>query len=439
MQYVIKGIYDILKEYNNLEVKLSKEETLFEDVNDNLSLLVDIYNFNPHIIISINHVFQFINEKVFNFIWFQDEMPFLKDKTVYNKREREYIFSLTKFHDKLLQDKGIPYQRQNFAINDKIFKINNNIQREEKIVFIGSAYINSIDFSSVPNELIDKLVNNYENGEEFSSSYIEHISDEYNISKEILEGKVIPYIVRDFAVRWLCSSELSKKIKIEIYGWGWDKYPETKQYFKGKLKHGQALANVYSSAKYTLAPHSIYIIQQRVLEAIFCGCQPGRRRPRPAGLSAERPAVGSGAARLAEHGRAAICRWRAPGAADSRRRRALPQLARRARGDSPAAAGNPARALGERACDGRGDDGQGRQPWRGQRRRRLLGHAQSVGAGWLGVSHQHWRQPAVVGVCAGAAQCDKTGANPGPRIIPTRAIPTPIRPACAIMPFHFYF
>lgn len=72
---------------------------------------------------------------------------------------------MIKFHDKLLQDKGIPYQRQNFAINDKIFKINNNIQREEKIVFIGSAYINSIDFSFlVPNELIDKLVNNYENG-----------------------------------------------------------------------------------------------------------------------------------------------------------------------------------------------------------------------------------------------------------------------------------
>lgn len=274
MQYISKGIFETLKEYKNYEIKLSIQKSEYEDIDDVLPLFVDIHNFNPHIVISINHIFQFLNDRVFNFVWFQDEMPFLKDKTVYNKREREYIFSLTKFHDKLLQDKGIPYQRQNFAINDKIFKINNNIQREEKIVFIGSAYINSIDFSSVPNELIDKLVNNYENGEEFSSSYIEHISDEYNISKEILEGKVIPYIVRDFAVRWLCSSELSKKIKIEIYGWGWDKYPETKQYFNGELKYGQELVDVYSSAKYTLAPHSIYIIQQRVLEAIFCGCQP---------------------------------------------------------------------------------------------------------------------------------------------------------------------
>ena len=77
-----------------------------------------------------------------------------------------------------------------------------------------------------------------------------------------------------FRSRWLCSSELSKKIKIEIYGWGWDKYPETKQYFKGELKHGKEIADVYSSAKFTLAPHSGYIIQQRVLEAIFCGCQP---------------------------------------------------------------------------------------------------------------------------------------------------------------------
>lgn len=68
MQYVSKGIYDVLNEYNNLEVKLSIEDTFFDDMNDNLPLLVDIYNFNPHIIISINHVFQFINEKVFNFV-----------------------------------------------------------------------------------------------------------------------------------------------------------------------------------------------------------------------------------------------------------------------------------------------------------------------------------------------------------------------------------
>ncbi len=274
MQYVIKGIYDILKEYNNLEVKLSIEETLFEDVNDNLSLLVDIYNFNPHIIISINHVFQFINEKVFNFVWFQDTMPFLKNKEIYKKRQREFFFSLTKHQDKMLEAKQIPFQRQNFAVNDKLFKINKEIKREDKIVFIGSSYNSFVDNSFVTKKIIDELETRYELGEDFSNEYMEDFSKKFNIPNEYLEVKLIPYVIRDFALRWLCKSNLIKKFKIEIYGWGWDIYPETKQYFKGELKHGQEIADVYSSAKFTLAPHSAYIIQQRVLEAIFCGCQP---------------------------------------------------------------------------------------------------------------------------------------------------------------------
>lgn len=39
------------------------------------------------------------------------------------------------------------------------------------------------------------------------------------ISKEYLEVKLIPYVIRDFALRWLCKSDIIKKIKIEIYGW----------------------------------------------------------------------------------------------------------------------------------------------------------------------------------------------------------------------------
>ena len=254
MQYVSKGIYEVLKDYNNLEVKLSIEETDFDDVQDILPLLVDMYNFNPHIIISINHVFQFINEKVFNFVWFQDAMPFLINKEIYKNRQREFFFSLTKHQDKMLEAKQIPFQRQNFAINDKLFKINKKIKREDKIVFIGSSYNSFVDNSFVTKEIIDELETRYELGEEFSNEYMEDFSKKFNISKEYLELKLIPYI--------------------EIYGWGWDIYPETKQYFKGELKHGQEIADVYSSAKFTLAPHSAYIIQQRVLEAIFCGCQP---------------------------------------------------------------------------------------------------------------------------------------------------------------------
>lgn len=274
MQYVSKAIYEVLKANEKYDIKLFIEETEFESSDDFLPLLVEYHNFNPHVVININNLFHFCNEKVFNFVWFQDPMAFVMNEEKYKKKDREYFFSLTYFFDKCLERKEIPYERQNFAINDNIFKVNDNIKREEKIVFIGSSYVNIIKPYNLEKSLIDELKEHFEKGFDFNNSYIESILEKYTISKDVLVQKVIPYIVRDFSVIWLCESELSKKFEIEIYGWGWDEYPQTKAYYKGELSYGQALVDVYSSAKYTLAPHADYIIQQRVLEAISCGCQP---------------------------------------------------------------------------------------------------------------------------------------------------------------------
>lgn len=274
MQYVSKAIYDVLKENDKYDVKLYIEETDFESMQDFLPLLVEYHNFNPHIVININSLYSFCNEKVFNFVWFQDPMPFIMSEEKYQKKEREYFFSLTYFFDKCFERKEIPYERQNFAINDNIFKVNKDIKRENKIVFIGSSYANIVKPYNLEKSLIDELKEHLEKGLKFNDSYIDSILERYTISKDVLVQKVIPYIVRDFSVIWLCESELSKKFEIEVYGWGWEEYPQTKAYYKGELSYGQALVDVYSSAKYTLAPHADYIIQQRVLEAISCGCQP---------------------------------------------------------------------------------------------------------------------------------------------------------------------
>ena len=274
MQYISKAIYEVLKDNENYEVKLFISESGFESADNLLPLLVEYNNFNPHIIININSILPFCNEDVFNFIWFQDPMPFILSEEEYKKRKREYFFSLISSFDKYFERKKIPYERQSFAINDNIFKVNDKIKREDKIVFIGSSYANIVKPYNLEPELIDELKEHLEIGLEFDDVYIEEILQKYKINKDILIQKVIPYIVRDFSVIWLCQSDLSKKYKIEVYGWGWETYSEILPYYKGELAYGQALVDVYSSAKYTLAPHSDYIIQQRVLESMSCGCQP---------------------------------------------------------------------------------------------------------------------------------------------------------------------
>lgn len=89
--------------------------------------------------------------------------------------------------------------------------------------------------------------------------YIEEILKRYKINKDVLIQKVIPYIVRDFSVIWMCESKLSKEFKIEVYGWGWENYPQVEPFYKGELSYGQALVDVYSSAK-EIWPHILIIL-----------------------------------------------------------------------------------------------------------------------------------------------------------------------------------
>ncbi len=274
MQYVSKAIYEVLKQNDKYEVNLFIEETEFEALNDLLPINVEYHNFNPHIVININYLLSFCNEDVFNFTWFQDPMPFIMSEEKYTKNKREYFFSLTSFFDECFERKGIPYERQNFAINQDIFKVNNEIERTDKIVFIGSSYSHIVSPFDLDKNMIEELKVHFEKGLGFSEVFIDEILQKYEIKRDILVQKVIPYIVRDFSVIWLCQSELSKKFEIEVYGWGWEIYPEINKFFKGALNYGEDLVNIYSSAKYTFAPHPDYVIQQRVLEAISCGCQP---------------------------------------------------------------------------------------------------------------------------------------------------------------------
>lgn len=268
MQHVSRTIANILTQ-RGYEVLLH----LYEGVED-YSNYKKLLEFNPHVTININFLRNFhISKDVFNFVWIQDPMPYLTDESKITLRDRDYIFSLIDTFDDLLKKKNVPFQRQSFCINDKLYKLDYSIKREKKIVFVGSSYLNFIvDDNEQVNQAVKHMISLFHQGVLFSEDVVERVSETFQINKVYLSTKVIPFIIRDISLIDLC--QINSKYKIEIYGSGWDKYEVLKPYYKGVLKYGEDIAKVYNSATFAFAPHQQYILQQRTLEASACGAIP---------------------------------------------------------------------------------------------------------------------------------------------------------------------
>ena len=258
--------------------KIGYEVIFFIEENDmkHSSLLAQLkaqYKCNPHITINLNHFNnEYLHKKVFNIIWMQDPMNSIIDSSSsITARKRDIIYSIAFPIDYALRKKNLPFSRQNFAINKKIYKKDKKIKRRKKIVFVGSSYLLNLQ-KDTPVELFNEVLYMFKNGLDFDESTIKQLARKYNQEFIYVIIRVINFIIRDYSVLELC--KLDTDYEIEIYGWGWDKYPEIKPYFKGALKYGKDIANVFNSATYSLSPHSCSLLQQRVLEAAACGCIP---------------------------------------------------------------------------------------------------------------------------------------------------------------------
>ena len=268
MQYVSKSIVKILKN-RGYDVFLH----LYHGIEDYDSLKSK-FEFNPHVSININFLMnEAISDDTFNFTWFQDPMPFLLNETKTILRKRDFVFSLFKTIDDLLLKKEIPFQRQSFCVNSELFKLNHSIKREKKIVFIGSSYLDFLPENDENIQLAAKyMISLFHDGIIFTNKRIDEIVDKFNVNKSLITTRIIPFIIRDIAVLDLC--QIKSKYKIEIYGWGWDKYEVLAPYYKGPLGYGEDIAKVYNSATFAFAPHQSYILQQRTLESSACGAIP---------------------------------------------------------------------------------------------------------------------------------------------------------------------
>lgn len=272
MQYVAKNIAEAFEELG-YEVYYHIQSEL-EDCNI-LSLFHNIWKFNPHIVVNINHLDnQHLNEKTFNFAWFQDPMPLMYDKKKeVNMRPRDFVYVLFEEYKDLLVKKGVEESRikhQPFATNPKIFFKDESVKKENKIVFLGSDY-NFEEGSDLDEEFINDVYSHIENNT-LSEELIAKYSKEYGISHSHFKTFLIPSFVRRRVILWLCSL---KDIDIEVYGTDkWLNTPEVAPFYKGLLPYGPQMAKVYNSAKYAIAAHPMYRYQQRVIEMAACDCIP---------------------------------------------------------------------------------------------------------------------------------------------------------------------
>ncbi len=267
MRHVAKNIADKLD-----EMGFSVYFELFYGIEDH-QCIKNLSLFNPHVCVSINHLNnEHLNQEVYNMIWFQDPMDILYNKSEIQLRERDYIFSLVPMIDERLEAKNVPFERQGFCVNQTIYHQNTSITREKKIVFIGSSYAGTLKNTENEKEAVKKLQAMFVKGETFTQETISALSNDYALDAGHVESRLIPYVARDFSLLELC--KMQTKYRIEIYGWGWDKYEQLKPFYKGILAYGQEIADVYSSATYAFAPHQQYTLQQRTFEASACGTIP---------------------------------------------------------------------------------------------------------------------------------------------------------------------
>jgi len=239
-----------------------------------LPLYKSIYKFNPHIVIDSNNTIRtnIFNSKIINITFIQDLLLLQENIDHIKLRKLDFIFSLQKKFDKALYLEGIQYKRGSWCIDDHIFKIYKNIKKEKKIIFIGDSYNKRMIYNdNIISNILDFCINIFNSGKSFTFSIIDDISTYFKIDKQILINQIIPYIIRDLSIIWLCS--IKTNFIIEIYGDGWDKYKEILPYYKGNIKYGKKMAKIYNSATFIFAP-SIYITQRRIFEAIMCNAIP---------------------------------------------------------------------------------------------------------------------------------------------------------------------
>lgn len=165
--------------------------------------------------------------------------------------------------------------RQNNRIDTNIFRQIENIQREDKIAFIGHSYNNNAKNINHESEdrraVIRFLIEIIESGFEINTALLHQASNEYDIPYDDLYWNISHYVVIDKTVEWMCQNS---NMPVEVYGNHWESNNIVKPYHNGMIEREEDLAEIFNSAKYVLITHPFKIDLQHIGEATACGCIP---------------------------------------------------------------------------------------------------------------------------------------------------------------------
>ena len=268
MRHVSKNIADTLAKLG-YDVCFSIEENEMEQLSA-LHHLQRYLDFKPNVTININHMNNaHLHEDVYNFVWFQDPMPVLLGTEPISLRKRDYVYHLVEHLKVLLDNKHIPSRYQPFCINTDLYHPRPEIVRENKIVFIGSSYRDRLSGDPRDEAVLHDLKRLLEDGN-ITDEEVAMIASRHGSTTEFVH-LLIGYLLRDYLVLELC--RCNTPYAIELYGWGWDAYPEFKPFYKGMLSYGEEISKIYNSAALAFVPAQ-HVIQQRTLEAAASGAIP---------------------------------------------------------------------------------------------------------------------------------------------------------------------
>ncbi len=272
MQYSSKGMSKAFAD-------LGWEVLFYIQANDmetsNIVHMLEQYiDFDPIACFCVNNLSNgFMHDDVVNMVWWQDLMPQLKEGQPLNWRTRDFNFSISPLFDRYLEQCQAPsVQRLHFAIDEAVFYPGNTAVRADKVVFVGSSYLPVINLeNSQHQQALDSLIGLMARGACFDEAAVSQIAAASSLSYEFVFWKLLHYVIRDHAVRWLCSDSC---LPVDVYGRYWDQDAAVAPFYRGELAHGEAVAEVYRAARYALVCHPFEINSQRLAEVAACGCIP---------------------------------------------------------------------------------------------------------------------------------------------------------------------
>ena len=272
MQYASKNIGRAFEALGH-EVIISIEENDMESLHE-IHHLQALNEFQPHIVITINHLEELpITDDAFKVVWWHDFMPDLKKHKQFKLRDRDLTYSALKQLDPLLEGCGVSdVQRQGFCVDTTQFFEDNLLPRDDKIVFVGSSYINRTMYETSRNySALLEIKEAFEAGITLDKKFLQPIAERHKISYEYVFWDLLHYAVRDISVEWLCDVS---PLPVEIYGNDWETNPKVRKFHKGYIAHGADLASLYRTTKYALVTHPFEINSQRLAEVCASGCIP---------------------------------------------------------------------------------------------------------------------------------------------------------------------